>query len=70
MFKSLKGDILSTALKLRHLNKVEIGKNDELVSESRFLENLGERMRNIVEGINGELFISTDNGNIYKISSY
>lgn len=70
MFKSLKGDILSTALKLRHLNKVEIGKNDELINEDRYLENLGERMRNIVEGINGELFISTDNGNIYKISSY
>lgn len=69
MFKSLEGDILSTALKLRHLNKVELSKNDELINEERFFENIGERMRNIIEGKNGELFISTDNGSIYKISS-
>ncbi len=69
LFKSLKGDILSTALKLRHLNKVEVSKDLSLVKEERFLEKLGERIRNIVESKNGELFISTDSGNIYKISS-
>ncbi|WP_421717047.1 PQQ-dependent sugar dehydrogenase [Arcobacter arenosus] len=69
LFKSLDGKILATALKLRHLNKVEISEDLSLVKEERFLENIRERMRNVVESKNGELFISTDSGNIYKISS-
>ena len=69
MLKSLKGDILSGALKLRHLNKVEIDNQNNLINEERFLKDVGERIRNLVESKSGEIYISTDSGNIYKISS-
>lgn len=69
LFKSFQGDILSGALKLRHVNKVEVGLDDKLINEKKLFENIGERVRNIIESKKGELYLSTDNGNIYKISS-
>ncbi len=68
-FKSLKGKILSTALKLRHLNIITLDESLKVIDEQRVLTKLNERFRNIVESPNGELFISTDSGKIFKLTN-
>lgn len=67
-FPSLNGKLLSGALKLRHLNVVTLDKSLKVINEHRLLKNLEERIRNIIQSSNGALFISTDSGNIYKLT--
>ena len=66
-FAHLRGSLLSGALVLRHLNIVNIDQSGLEVSEERFLETLLERIRNVVEGPNGDIFVATDSGSIYKL---
>jgi glucose/arabinose dehydrogenase len=66
-YKNLKGNLLSGALKLRHLNRIVLNEKGEVLKEDRFLEKLDERIRNVVESPSGEIYISTDSGNIYLI---
>ena len=63
-YKGLKGAVLSTALKLRHLNIVFLDKNLKPKDEYRVLNELNERFRNIVEDSNGKLYLSTDTGKL------
>jgi aldose sugar dehydrogenase len=65
--KSLKGNLLSGALKLRHLNRIVLNTKGEVIKEDRLLEDLNERIRNVIESPNGEIYISTDSGNIYLV---
>lgn len=67
-YKSLKGNLLSGALKLRHLNRIILNTKGEVIKEDRLLENLNERIRNVSESPNGEIYISTDSGNIYLLN--
>ncbi|MAC82735.1 MAG: dehydrogenase [Arcobacter sp.] len=67
-YKSLKGNLLSGALKLRHLNRIILNTKGEVIKEDRLLEDLNERIRNISESPNGEIYISTDSGNIYLLN--
>jgi len=67
-YKNLKGNLFSGALKLQHLNQIILDENNKVVKENRLLENLHERIRNIVESPKGEIYISTDNGNIYLVN--
>ncbi|WP_191600443.1 PQQ-dependent sugar dehydrogenase [Marinomonas algicola] len=61
------GDFVSTALALRHLNRVHLdGKGD--TSETRYLEELNERLRSIAQDSNGTLYIGTDSGKLLKVS--
>lgn len=66
-FKSWRGNLLSGALKLRHLNRVVLNKKGKVIKEVRVLESLAERIRNVVESPKGKIYISTDNGNIYLL---
>jgi len=66
-FKAWRGDIFQGALKLTHLNRIVIDKNNNVVKEERLLQELDERIRSIIEGKNGKLYISTDSGNIYRL---
>ncbi|MGB5918530.1 PQQ-dependent sugar dehydrogenase [Arcobacter sp.] len=66
-FKAWEGNIFQGALKLTHLNRIVIDKNNNVIKEERLLENLHERIRNVIEDKKGNLYISTDNGNIYKL---
>jgi glucose/arabinose dehydrogenase len=65
LFKDWEGDFLSTALALRHLNNVRLQSGE--VFETRFLEDLNERMRDVIEMQDGSLMISTDSGRILNI---
>ena len=65
--KSLEGKVLSTALKLRHLNIITLDKNLKVLREERVLKELNERLRNIVQSPDGSLYISSDSGKIFQL---
>lgn len=66
-FPRWKGSLFSGALKLKHLNRIVFDKNDNELKEERILEELGERIRNVIQSPRGNLIISTDSGNILRI---
>jgi glucose/arabinose dehydrogenase len=62
------GNLFSTALVQKHLNRLVIDSAGRVIFEERLLEELKERFRSIIQNDMGEIFISTDNGRILKIS--
>ncbi len=59
------GKVISSALKLQHLNIITL-KNGKVVSEERILTELGERIRSIKQY--GEfIYLTTDSGNFYQL---
>lgn len=67
LFKNYKGNLFSGALALTHLNRIVLDKNNKVVKEERLLEDLGERIRNVIESPKGEIYISTDSGKILRL---
>lgn len=67
VFKSWEGDIFQGALKLTHVNKLKLNKSLEVIEEKRLLDNKNERIRNIIEGPEGFIYISTDSGKILRL---
>lgn len=65
-FPEWQGDLLSGAMALPHLNHVKL-QNHEVGEEKRYLTSLNRRIRNIIESAEGWLYVSTDNGEIYRI---
>jgi glucose/arabinose dehydrogenase len=63
-----KGNLLSGALRGKHLNRVEVNAENRAVGEVRLFEALGERIRDIAETPNGKLFFITDSGQLYSIA--
>ena len=68
MFEKWDGNILSGALKLTHVNRIVVNKKNKVIKENRILENLNERIRDIIQDKKGKIYISTDSGNIYSLS--
>ncbi len=66
VFPEWEGHLLVGALKLTHLNRVEV-KDGKFVSEERLLEKMSERIRHVKVGPAGFVYISTDGGSIYRI---
>lgn len=66
-FPQWQGSLLSSALVLRHLNIVNIDQDGKELAESRVLKTLLERIRNAVQAPNGDLYIASDAGGIYKL---
>jgi len=69
-FPNWKGDIFTGALKLMHLNRIKLDKNNKVVTEERLLKDQSSRIRAIEQGPNGNIFVATDSGKgkILKIS--
>lgn len=69
-FPKWKGDIFTGALKLMHLNRIKLDKNNKVVSEERLLKDQKSRIRDIEQGPNGHIYVATDSGDgkILKIS--
>ncbi|WP_413112882.1 PQQ-dependent sugar dehydrogenase [Thaumasiovibrio sp. DFM-14] len=67
----LEGKLLSSALKLMHINVVTIKKAGDETSdanaETRILTELGERIRALELTPDGDLYFSTDSGNLYRL---
>lgn len=66
-YPELKGKLLAGALKLTHINIVTVNEQGEAIKEERILEDLGERIRDIETSPSGDIFFSTDNGNLYRL---
>jgi len=67
VFKAWKGDFFSASLVLQHINRLRF-EDDTLRGEERFLSDLKERFRHIVESPDGLIYTSTDSGKIYRLS--
>ncbi|MGD9660597.1 MAG: PQQ-dependent sugar dehydrogenase [Porticoccaceae bacterium] len=67
-FPQWQGSLLTGALALTHLNRVEVEASGELGAEYRYLEGAGERIRAMVESPEGWLYVSTDSGKILRLS--
>ncbi len=65
-FKKWKHSFFSGALVLRHLNRVEI-KNQKPHTEERLLSDLEFRVRNVIEGPKGFIYLSVDAGKILRL---
>ena len=66
-FPEWKGDLFAGALKLRHINRIELDEEGNVIAEERLMEDLNERIRALLESPEGWIYFSTDNGNIYVI---
>jgi len=62
-----KGNLFSGALKLRHINRIELNEKGEAIKEERLLESLNERIRALAQSPQGWIYFSTDSGKIYRI---
>lgn len=66
-FRFFQGDLFAGALKLRHLNRIKLDKYGNVLDEVRYLENLGERIRDVKQSPDGWIYFSTDSGKIFRI---
>ena len=66
-FTEWKGDLFSGALALTHLNRLQF-RDKQVVKEDRLLSDLNLRFRNVIEGPEGFIWASVDQGIILKIS--
>jgi glucose/arabinose dehydrogenase len=65
-YPSLNGKLLAGALKLTHINVINM-QSDPLVEERRLFESLSERIRDIAVSPDDFIYFTTDRGNIYKV---
>lgn len=66
-FPNWQGNILVSALKLTHINRVELDKLGKAVAETRLLESLDERIRALLIGTDGYIYFSTDSGKVMRL---
>lgn len=66
-FAELSGKLLTGALKLQHINLITIDDSNQATAEVRIFEQLNERVRDIEVSVLGDVFFSTDSGNIYRL---
>lgn len=66
-FPQWKGDLFSGALKLMHINHLNI-KNKKAIKETRLAKNLHKRIRDIKQGPDDLIYFSTDSGEIYRLT--
>ncbi len=63
-YPELNGKLIIGALKLTHINVIELSENGA-VQESRIVEELGERVRALIVTPDDKLLFSTDSGKLY-----
>ena len=66
-FPEWQGDLFAGALKLRHINRIELDQEGNAIVEERLMEDLNERIRALLQSPEGWIYFSTDIGNIYVI---
>jgi glucose/arabinose dehydrogenase len=68
LFKAWQNKLLVGALKLQHLNIVSLDAKNQASDEQRLLSSLNSRIRNVIEAPDGAVIISTDSGQIYRLT--
>lgn len=66
-FPQWRGNLFAGALKLRHLNRVELSPKGQAVGEQRLLKTLRQRLRHVIQSPGGNIIISTDSGEILRL---
>jgi len=66
-FPEWHGNLFAGALKLRHLNRIELSPTGQVINEERILEDLNERIRALAISPEGWIYFSTDSGRILRI---
>ncbi len=66
-FPAWQGSLFAGALKLLHLNRVILDEKGNAVGEERLLEDMGERIRSLIESPEGFIYFGTDSGKIFRI---
>ena len=66
-FLDWQGFLISGALKLQHLNLINVDNNDQEVEEIRLLENQYGRIRSVIEDKRGRIYFANDAGTIYRL---
>jgi len=66
-FPAWKDQLFAGALAKRHLNRMEVLNSGEVVERERLLESLDERIRQVIEGPSGALYLLTDSGKLLRI---
>jgi len=66
-FPDYKKHFFAGSLALTHLNLLSFDESGELI-ETRMLQDLTKRIRNVIESPDGSIIISTDDGRIYRLS--
>ncbi|UTM58448.1 PQQ-dependent sugar dehydrogenase [Photobacterium sp. CCB-ST2H9] len=66
-FPGWKGNLFAGALVLQHLNRIVLDSNGKPVKEERLFEEMGERIRSLVQSKEGYLYFATDSGNLYRV---
>ncbi|MDX1573838.1 MAG: PQQ-dependent sugar dehydrogenase [Methylophaga sp.] len=65
-FPEIRGDLLTGAMVLQHLNHIEMD-GQQVVDEHRYFEDKEKRIRNVIEGPDGYLYLANDSGEIWQI---
>lgn len=68
-FPHWQGSLFAGALVLRHLNQVVLDEKGQAVAEHRYLQTLNQRVRSVTQDPQGQLYVATDNGVIYRLSA-
>jgi glucose/arabinose dehydrogenase len=66
-FPEWQGNLFAGALKLKHVNRIDLDDKGNPIAEERLLTRLDERIRCIVESPEGFIYFSTDSGSIYRL---
>lgn len=66
-FPGWQHSLFASALVLTHLNRIIVDADGKAVGEERLLAELNERLRDVIQGPEGYLYISTDSGMILRL---
>jgi glucose/arabinose dehydrogenase len=66
-FPNWQGNLFAGALKLLHLNRISISSDNRATNEERLLGELNQRIRALAQSPQGWIYLSTDNGNIFRL---
>lgn len=69
-FSAWQGDLLVGSLKFDHLRRVELNDKGEVIAEHEMLRDRGERIRDVIVGNDGFIYLVTDepNGKLLKMA--
>ena len=67
-FPNWKENLFAGALKLQHLNRIELNNANAAVGEERLLKSLNERIRSLAQSPEGWIYFSTDSGKIMSLT--
>ena len=66
-FPAWRGNLIAGALKLTHLNRIELDDSGRVIGEERLLSQLDKRIRALIQSPEGLIYFSTDSGSIMRL---